>query len=77
MAKFSKSGIWDKVPEGNTLIFGDTQVSLQHGVADVEGSPYAEYQLESSISFNTIPACDGRTDRHITTANTALASVAR
>jgi len=22
--KFSKSGVWDKVPEGSTLIFGDT-----------------------------------------------------
>jgi len=27
-----KSGVWDKVPEGSTLIFGDSQISLQHSV---------------------------------------------
>jgi len=27
-ANFLKSGAWDKVPEGITLIFGDTQISL-------------------------------------------------
>ena len=31
-AKFSKFGVWDKVPEGNTLIFGDTRISFQQGV---------------------------------------------
>jgi len=31
---FSKSGVWDKVPCGGkyTLIFGDSQISLQHSV---------------------------------------------
>jgi len=28
VAKFSKSGVWDKVTEGSALIFGDTQISL-------------------------------------------------
>ena len=27
-AKFSKSEVWDKVPEGSTLIFGDTRISF-------------------------------------------------
>jgi len=27
-AKFSRSGVWSKVPEGSTLIFGDTRISL-------------------------------------------------
>jgi len=30
--KFSKSGVWHKVSEGSTLIFGDTQISLKHKV---------------------------------------------
>ena len=30
VTKFSKSKVWDKVPEGGTLIFGDTQISLQY-----------------------------------------------
>jgi len=30
MAKFLKSGVWDKVPEGSTLTFGDTQSPSEH-----------------------------------------------
>ena len=30
--KFSKSSMLDKVPEGSTLIFGVTRISLQHSV---------------------------------------------
>ena len=61
MAKFSKHGIWDKVPEGSTVILGDTQIFLQQGVGLVEGSLYAKTQLDSSSRFDTIPACGGRT----------------
>jgi len=31
-------------------------------VGQVEGSLRAKYQLDSSSRFDTIPACDGRTD---------------
>ena len=43
-AKVSKSRIWDKVPEGRTLIFGDrpTLISLKHSIARVEGNLYAK-----------------------------------
>jgi len=30
----------------------------------MEGSLRAETQLDSASRFDTIPACDGRTDRH-------------
>ena len=44
----------------------------------MERSLRAENQFDSSSRFDRIPACDGRTDgrtdRHMTTANTALAS---
>ena len=39
MVKFSESRVWDKVPEGSPVIFGDTQISLKHSVGQVEGSP--------------------------------------
>ena len=29
---FSTSRVWDKVPEGNTLLSGDTRIPLQHSV---------------------------------------------
>ena len=69
VAKFSKSGVWDKVPEGSTLILGDTHISLQHIMGQVEGrKPHAKNQLDSSSRFDTIPAYDrraeGRTDGH-------------
>ena len=35
--------------------------------------PPCPNQLDSSSRFNTIPACDGQTDGHTTTAYTALA----
>ena len=64
MAKFSKSEVRDKVPEGSTLIFGDTQISLQ---TVWEGSPHDKYHLDSSSRFDTIPACDGQTDERMDT----------
>ena len=59
---FFKYGVWDEVPKGTTLIFGDTQVSSQHSVGSVEGSLLTKSQVDSSSRFDTIPACDGRTD---------------
>ena len=31
-AVFSKSGVWDKVPDGNAIIFEDTHISLYRRV---------------------------------------------
>ena len=64
MAKFLKSGVWDKVPEGSTVIFGDTQISLFQSVGQVGGSIRAKNQLDSCSRFDTTPACDGQTDAH-------------
>jgi len=64
VAKFSKSGVWDKVPEGSALIFGDTRaffVITQCGIGGKK--PPCQNQLDSYSRFNTIPACDRRTDR--------------
>jgi len=33
VAKLFKSRVWDKVPEGGTLIFGDILISLKDSVA--------------------------------------------
>ena len=32
VAKFSMSVVWDRVTEGSTLIFADTQISLEQSV---------------------------------------------
>jgi len=76
VAKFSKSGVWDKVPEGNTLIFGDTQISVQRSVGLVEGSHHAETSsIRPVIPIQYRLVADGQTDGHMTTAQayTALA----
>ena len=59
-----------KVPEGSTLIFGGTRISLQHGIGQVKGSSHAENQL---VSIQYWLVTDKQTDGHITTANTKLA----
>jgi len=57
MAKISISGVWDKVPEGSSLIFGDTRF-LQHSIGQVEGSSHAKNQLDASVTID----CDRQTD---------------
>jgi len=52
------------------LFFGDTQITLQHSVVEVEK---LKKTLHLSSRFNTIPACDGQKDGHTMTAYTALA----
>ena len=42
---FYKSRVCGKVPEGSTLNFGDTQISLQYSVGQVEGSSQAKNEL--------------------------------
>jgi len=43
--KFSKFRVWDKVPEGSTLIFADIRISLQCRAGEVEGSLHAKTSL--------------------------------
>jgi len=38
---FSKSRVWNKVPEGSALIFDDIRVPIQHTIGQAEGSLYA------------------------------------
>jgi len=73
---FFKSRVWDKIPEGSTFIFGDTRISWQYSVGQVEGSLYAKNQLDSSSGFDTIPASDGRSDRQIHCDSKYRASIA-
>jgi len=52
VAKFSKSRIWDRVPEDSTFYFWDTQISLQHSVRLRYWSKEASVpknQLDSSL----------------------------
>jgi len=37
-----KVQVWDKVPEGSTLIFGETHISLQNSVGQVKGNLHAK-----------------------------------
>ena len=53
VVKFSKSGLWGKVPEGSALIFW-RYISLQHRVGETEGSLHAKNQLDSSDRFNRL-----------------------
>ena len=48
------------------LTSGDIQISLQHSVGYVEASLPVKNQLDSSSSFDRIPACDGQMDRQDT-----------
>jgi len=53
------------VSEGSSLIFGDTQIALQHKSGTGGRNPPCQNQLDSSSHFDTTPACNrltGRTD---------------
>jgi len=65
VVKFSKSRVWDKVPEGSTLIFGGTQIFLHTSVGQVEGSLHAKNQLNRFSHFSRIPTCDRHIHVHI------------
>jgi len=52
MAKFLKSRDWDKVLEGNTVIFKDTLYSLKCTVAWLEQDMHAKHLLDPY--FDTI-----------------------
>ena len=59
-------GVWDKVPEGSTLIFGYTRIYFQDSVGRVEKSSDAKNQLDSFSRFDRILTCDRQkqTDGH-------------
>ena len=49
-AKFPKFRVWDKIPDGNTLIFGDTRICFYHSVGRVchrRVKPHAHRQPNS------------------------------
>ena len=50
-AKFSKSRVGDKVPDGNTLIFGDTRIPCR-------GKPLWQSEHYPFSHFDTILVCD-------------------
>jgi len=77
MPTFSKSGVWDKVPKGSTLIFGDTQI-FYNSLGYVEGSLHTKTSsIRPAVSIQyqlvTDGRTDGRTDGHMMTAYTMLA----
>ena len=64
LQNFSKSWVWDRVPEESTLILGDTWILFQHNVKQVEGSLCAINHLDSFSYFDTYRlVTDGRTNR--------------
>ena len=58
---------FDKVPEGSTLIFAGTWVSLYRSVVSVKRSLRAKKELDPSIHFDRTPTCDKQTDTDIQT----------
>ena len=65
---FSKTGVWNKVPEGSTLIFGDTWISFEVTQCRKGEKKLScqKNQLDSFGRFARTPTCDRRTqtDRH-------------
>jgi len=50
--------VWGEVPDGNTIIFGDTRIFLQEQFGRSKGRSYAQNQLfPSKNHFDTLPAC--------------------
>jgi len=65
VAKFSRSGVWDKVPEGSTLIFGDVRISFQHNVGQVERKLPCQNQLDSFSRFDRTPTVNTQARRTV------------
>jgi len=75
MAKFSKSGVLDKVQEKSAVILGDTHISLQHRVSGIGGKKasipkasliYPVVFIQYRLVINR--QMGGQTDRHTMTA---------
>ena len=62
-ANFSKSGVWDKVTHGYTLISVDTRISLEYSVGLVERSRHGKKQIDLSIHFDITLTCDRARNR--------------
>ena len=63
VAKFSKSGLYDRVPEGSAVIFGDNKnFLLTQCRTGGRKLTCQEKQLDSFIRFRRTPTCDGETD---------------
>ena len=58
-----KSTVWDRVPEGCTLILGDRSYPnfSTTQCRKVKGTLHAKNQLDSCSRLDTIPARDGQT----------------
>jgi len=61
MDKFSKSRVWDKVPEGSILTFGDTQIFLE---TVLHKSREAFMPKNRAISIPHQLETDGQTHTH-------------
>jgi len=60
---------FETVPEGSTLIFEDTQISLLHSVGQVEGSLCVKNELDPWFWHNnSLWQTERQTDGHTTTA---------
>jgi len=74
VAKFSRSGASDKVPEGSTLISGDTQFpqnTVQNRWKKVSMPKTNSIRPVILIQYQLVT--DGQTDRNVTATHTALA----
>jgi len=70
VAKFPKSGVWDKVPEGSSLILEIPEFPQNTALHGSMKTCTRKNQLDPCSRFDTITACDRQTHRHTTTANT-------
>ena len=72
MAKFYKPGVWDKVPQGRTLIFEDFPYDTAWDRWKKAFMPKTS-SIRPVVSIQYRLVTDGQTDGHVTTAYTALA----
>jgi len=61
MAKISKSRVWDKVPEGNTMIFGHTHIPCNTVWDRWKKAPMPKPSSIHPVVL--IPAYDAQTDK--------------
>jgi len=66
-----KSRVLDKVPERSAATSVDTRIPLTE--CRISHKPIRQNELNPFNRFDTIPACDRRTDGHRAVADTAIA----
>ena len=71
MARFSKSLVWGRVPEGSALITVDTWISLNHWLEQAASMPTTRL-IHSSVltEHRLVTDTDRWTDRHRATSST-------